>query len=599
VSGEAWFAAADPAIGTSPVFKNSSVQVFVDAEEYYTDLRKEVEATARGDLVCWIGFEGAGATPMPLDPTANKPANVPARTLKPFPPREPADGDVTWLDLLKAADGRGVPIRALLNLHPKPDLTPGVPKKYKTSNFDLVEELNKLTNCLAINDFRYLQVNGTHHQKLVLVVNKSGLNAYVGTCDVELARITQRWAEVHCKVMGDAAAELYSVFARRWTEHTAVFARAGSQNSYLKPVGDLKATASRSGNLLVQLSTTYGNPDLDNPFVTEVTSAPARQVVNQPHVVDIHSDSIALSAALLFAPYSVGNDFFCQVDPAARPLLLEAAKQAPAYAFAPNGNTGIYRAITAAIANARETIYLEDQYLVNDVAMGKLGPIVDQLVKKLGEPGFKKLVVLCTRIDDINGEFQGTGWAHRRNFVKKLTDAAYDKVVVCQYKTRGTLGIKDGPPHGAAYYIHSKTWIFDDQFLITGSANCNRRGYSHDSELDVGIHDQDQRLVRELRVRLWNNRLNTEGMTKDSVPVAALTDFLAAAKYWEQPSTYGLTIQSNREVSLEPAVNKDLDLATYRARVTGATGAGLAISAWLDAVKMQGLWDYVVDPDGI
>lgn len=599
MSGEGWFAAPDPANGTSSIFKNSSVEPFVDAQDYYVDLRGEVESAERGDLVCWIGFEASGETLMPADPTLKRPATPPRREIKPWPPRTPEAGDRTWLDVLTAAsDTRGVAIRVLLNLHPKPDLRPGEPKKYKGSNLDLVDRLNALHHCLAINDFRYLYVNGTHHQKLVLVAKRSGLVAYVGTCDVEADRITNRWCEVHAKVTGDAAAELYSVFARRWAEHTAVFQRAGSQNSYLRPVGGLRTVAPRSGNLLVQVSTTYGNPARSNPFSTELTSAPPQQVVNQPHAVNLHSDGIALSAALLLAPVQVGNDFFRQVDPAAGPLVVEASKQARAYAFAPNGHTGIYRAVAAAIANAREHIYLEDQYLVNDDAMGRLAPIVDLLVEKLAQPGFKKLIVLCTRIDDINGEFQGTGWAHRKNFVKRLTDAAHDKVVVCQYRSRGDLGTKFGQAHQGAYYVHSKTWVFDDRFLLTGSANCNRRGYSHDSELDVGVHDQDQDLVRAFRVRLWENRLNTQGLTKGPVPRAALNDFLAGAKYWEQPRLYGLTIESNREVSLEPRAAPDLDLATYRARVTGGTGERLAVRTWVDSVKMQGLWDYVVDPDG-
>ena len=80
----------------------------------------------------------------------------------------------------------------LLNLHPSPK----PPTKYKGANFDLVGQLNGLNNCTAINDFRYLYLNGTHHQKLVLVYNsKRGLMAYVGTCDVETGRISAEGGE--------------------------------------------------------------------------------------------------------------------------------------------------------------------------------------------------------------------------------------------------------------------------------------------------------------------------------------------------------------------------------------------------------------------
>ena len=594
MSGEEWFA-TDLAKGLSRVYNNSSVQIFVDAEEYYADLRKEVDATAKGGLICWIGFEAHGDTPMPQTAVVKE--------VKDFPPRPPQkDTDKTWFDLLKAAsDERSVAIRVLLNLHPKPDLNPAAPKKYKMSNFDLVEKLNGLQNCLAINDFRYLWMNGTHHQKLVLVYNTAGLNAYVGTCDVEYGRIVNRWCEIHCKIKGDAAAELYEVFRRRWIEHTAVFQRAGFIDASMKSASALKSTAPTSGNFLIQVSTTYGNPGRVNPFNTYLLSGqPPNQVVNQPHRVLLHSDSIIGSTALLLtgAPIFFGNDFFTEKDAKATLPIQDAARQNRTYGFAPNGHTGIYQAIKKAIETTKEFIYLEDQYLVEDMNMGANASMLDLLVKKVSEPTFKKLIVFCTRIDDINDEFQGTGWAHRNNFIRSLVNAGNDKVVVCQYKSRGSLSSTFGEPHQGAFYIHSKTWIFDDLFLITGSANCNRRGYSHDSELDVGIYDQNKQFVKDLRVRIWKSRLNTQGIVRSPLQDADLRDFLSASKYWEAPATYGLTITNNRQGSLEPRRYPDLDLASYKARVTGAPGFGTQVAGWVDSLKMSGMWDFIVDPDG-
>ncbi|MBC7724725.1 MAG: hypothetical protein H7146_08255 [Burkholderiaceae bacterium] len=101
-------------------------------------------------------FEAHGDTPMPRTATS---AHV-----KSYPPRAAEPGDATWFAVLKAAAGRGVAVRALLNLHPNPDLDPVAPKKWRGPNHDLVEKLNAVSGCLAINDFRYLAVNGTHHQ---------------------------------------------------------------------------------------------------------------------------------------------------------------------------------------------------------------------------------------------------------------------------------------------------------------------------------------------------------------------------------------------------------------------------------------------------
>jgi len=591
---EDWFS-TDLTKGLSRVYSNAFVKTFVDAEEYYTDLRAEVEATGDGGQICWIGFEAHGDTPMP--------AKLSTKTLKNFPPRPPEkDSDKTWFDLLKSAsDERGVPIRALLNLHPKPDLNPAAPKKYKVANFDLVEKLNSLQNCLAINDFRYLAMNGTHHQKMVLVYNKKGLSAYVGTCDVELARIQNCWCEVQCKVTGDAAAELYEVFHRRWVEHTALFKRAAFADNSIKPIASLKFTAPVSGNFLTQISTTYGNPGRLNPFNTYLISGqPPWQVVNQPHRILLHSDSLLGSTGLLLsgAPIFFGNDFFTEVDAKARLPIQDAARQDRTYAFAKDGHTGVYEAIKKAIETCKEYIYLEDQYLISDVAMGKLKSLLDLLKEKLRDPLFKKLIIFCTRIDDINDELQFTAWSHRKNFVDSLLRVDYNKVVVCQYKSRQVLGTSFGEPHQGAFYIHSKTWIFDDLFLITGSANCNRRGYCHDSELDIGVYDQNKQFVRELRIRIWKNRLNTQGIAKDPLETAHLNDFLSAAKYWETPKNFGLTIESNREKSLEPIKYPDLDVNSYKAKVTGQPGMGAVSSGFMDKLKMIGLWDYVVDPDG-
>jgi len=185
------------------------------------------------------------------------PAPAPEPLTKPFPPRAKASGDVTWFDLLKAADARGVQMRALLNLHPSPK----PPRHYKDANFDLVESLNTLGRGGAISDSRYLWLNGTHHQKLVLVSNVSGLIAYCGTCDVHVARIDGLWCEVQCRMMGEAAADLYRIFSARWQEHTQALARLGSERAYLEPMEQLRATAPRAGNLLVQVATTYGQPD--------------------------------------------------------------------------------------------------------------------------------------------------------------------------------------------------------------------------------------------------------------------------------------------------------------------------------------------------
>jgi phosphatidylserine/phosphatidylglycerophosphate/cardiolipin synthase-like enzyme len=132
------------------------------------------------------------------------------------------------------------------------------------------------------------------------------------------------------------------------------------------------------------------------------------------------------------------------------------------YKFAPHGDRSAKALIRQAISNTQSFIYLEDQYLV-DMSMSRA------LARKL--PAIKFLIILIAHTNSVNGELY-QGWRRRKDFIDNLVKVDPAKVIVC-YHTK-TL-------------VHSKTWIFDDKFAIIGSANCNRRGYTHDSEQIVGI----------------------------------------------------------------------------------------------------------------
>ena len=298
---------------------DSQVTFFVDAEEYYADLRSEVEAAPGSTgLVCWVGFDVArtppagesppdyiGSTPMP------RAAVVPPR--KPFARRDPdLSTDRKWLDLLTDADARGVMIRGLLNLHP----SPRIPAGYRGMNFDLAQKLNAaFSNGAIINDFRYLWLNGTHHQKLV-VIRKQDLVwvAYVGTADVQRARISGRWCEMQCKITGgQAVRQLYQVFFDRWIEHTEVRKRLPSQKSWLPDPASIPIPPKGPGSFVTQTAATYGNPRRANPLSLV---GPPTQVVNQPHRIRIDVPHLGW-AALLNTPlkrFEIGNDFFLEKD---------------------------------------------------------------------------------------------------------------------------------------------------------------------------------------------------------------------------------------------------------------------------------------------
>ena len=230
--------------------------------------------------------------------------------------------------------------------------------------------------------------------------------------------------------------------------------------------------------------------------------------------------------------------------------------------------------------------------------------MLDVLVDKVSKRDFKKLIVLTTRIDDINADFQFTAWAHRRKFVEALVRAGGSLVVVCQYRSKRDLGARPEAElaEKAPYYVHSKTWVFDDEFLIVGSANCKRRGYSHDSEVNVGVYDTEKEWVRDLRIRMWLRRLNG-ARVKSTLTAADLRDFLSAARYWEEAAKYGLTIENDgsglaSSLRWPPRiVETDVPSAV---RVLGADAwpDQQTMSSLIQGLKSEVLWNIAVDPDG-
>ena len=94
--------------GLSDVLRYSQVSFFVDAEEYYADLRHEVTNAGeqrRNGLVCWIGFDASGNTPMPATPARP--------VLKPFARRDPLPDDRMWLDVLASASLQGTYVQGV------------------------------------------------------------------------------------------------------------------------------------------------------------------------------------------------------------------------------------------------------------------------------------------------------------------------------------------------------------------------------------------------------------------------------------------------------------------------------------------------------
>lgn len=92
-------------------------------------------------------------------------------------------------------------------------------------------------------------------------------------------------------------------------------------------------------------------------------------------------------------------------------------------------------------------------------------------------------------------------------------------------------------------WVHAKLFVFDDEYAIVGTANATNRGYSHDSEVSVGIAERDwskadgarggkwstieANFARRMRINLWAEHLG--------LPPEELFDGVGARAHWEKP----------------------------------------------------------------
>uniref|UniRef100_M4C333 phospholipase D n=1 Tax=Hyaloperonospora arabidopsidis (strain Emoy2) TaxID=559515 RepID=M4C333_HYAAE len=162
------------------------------------------------------------------------------------------------------------------------------------------------------------------------------------------------------------------------------------------------------------------------------------------------------------------------------------------YEFAPFGEKSLLYARIKAIKNAKNFIYVEDQYFIHvpellDALMVVL-PIIQRLVVVIQPPE------LMTK----SGGYE----KYMYKLVQPIKDKFPDKIRM--YSMKPELNV----------YVHSKIVIIDDVYLSDGSANWNRRSMTSDVELNANIVDLKTvdspdgvtvgKLVRDFRVRKFH-----------------------------------------------------------------------------------------------
>lgn len=360
---------------------------------------------------------------------------------------------------------------------------------------------------LALGPITRPEKVGSHHQKLSVMKAQGGTVAFCGGMDVWPDRLDtsehngfsdEPYHDVHAKIEGPAVVDLNKTFVQRWNNH---------------PV--------RNGE---------GRPELP-------TSDPP---INQ----DAGSHYVQVTRT-----FPSKGDLF---------------------PFALNGDFGTLGSVRRAIQRAQRYIYLEDQYAVPydgpipfDANEDSLGVLTD-LVAALQRIEYLIIVVpnhITVPVSDL----------YRYRFFKALRDAAPDKVFVYYLQQAGDAAASSGEPEGDIeapvpiylpddlpqaqsimhstpsgqgkykheIYVHSKVWIVDDVYAKIGSANCNRRSFTCDTEADIhvidgAVHDGARRDVRAFRERLWGEHLGFWGCG-NAVRGNELADPTHALHFWKNP----------------------------------------------------------------
>ncbi len=411
------------------------------------------------------------------------------------------DASSTARALLAAASAKGVQIRAMLWRHPP---LPGLDPLFLPTEA-AAKHINALPTGAAIIDNATPSPSGppfgSHHQKALVIRGPDGLIGFVGGVDINSDRILplpppagpapspgsgggasgpssgsggQPLHDIHCRIVGPSAFDVLLTFIRRWDHHPGHVAIDSGRGALVGRGEPVPAPLTRP------------TPDQSSTGST-----------------------CSVVIARTFNPVTPGTAVPKERD--IRTLLLESIK------------------------NARRFIYMEDQYLINLEAARAL---------RAALPNIRHLTILITASEIISDT--PCIWSFRREFFDTLTVGlpAAERAKVRMFRLASppipspppVCGVPSSftPTFGRHTYVHAKSWVFDDELAVIGSANCNRRGWDHDSEVNAFIFDDSAprtattlTLAQSLRMDLWREHLN--------VPASAVTDGLASARLWLAP----------------------------------------------------------------
>ncbi len=160
----------------------------------------------------------------------------------------------------------------------------------------------------------------------------------------------------------------------------------------------------------------------------------------------------------------------------------------------------ILKTVKAAIAVASQSVLFEDQYMISP----EIADIINKAVRV--KPNLR--VTIHTQDDSL----AGADLMFPQKFRSRFFEYLYKGLDAGQKARIEVMILDPSSTVPNRRRVHSKTYIFDDELAIIGSANCNRRSMTFDSETAVAFfQDGDpsqETVVRKLKADLLRDTLN-------------------------------------------------------------------------------------------
>lgn len=184
------------------------------------------------------------------------------------------------------------------------------------------------------------------------------------------------------------------------------------------------------------------------------------------------------------------------------------------------GEFTVAAGVAQAVVASRELIWIFDQYFWSR----PFARLVNRQLRDAQRPNLNVIVVLPPHADTV---FNIAHWARAQALdalVAGLSSAQLARVAVYDMWLDPTIPTSGGRNRGI--YVHAKSHTYDNDLLVTGSANINRRSFLGDTELACAV--LDTAVVTSHQDRLWQLLFNASRPALDLDQPGTGAQFMAA-----------------------------------------------------------------------